>query len=359
MRFNGITWALFLIFPLSTQFQAYSTVEKFTISCGTSGISFDGERIWTGDSGTTYLSSYYDTVSAKATTQSPSINQVPYNTARLSRSLIYYSFPVSPGAKFIRLFFYPAFYPSFPPTHASFFVSTDQITLLHSFNAEAENTETIFKEYVVNLYIGDRLNLIFTPISTAIRQNSYAFVNGIEVLSIPYNLYNMSPNPVGIPFVGRPSNFIISYMLETRYRINVGGQEISAPNDSGSFRKWAGDDEDYLIKQNSQNNDLLAEMNSKTDITVDPDYMAPKEVYKTACTKATLNNLTWEFSVDPSLPLPYLVRLHFCELDPNVNNIGDRVFSIYIANQLAEEQADVMRWSQKQKGLAVQRDYGV
>ncbi|KAL2335410.1 hypothetical protein Fmac_016623 [Flemingia macrophylla] len=351
MRFNSITsLTLLLVFNLSTHLEAYTPQDKFTISCGTIGKSFDGERTWMGDSDTTYLSTQEGTVSAKPTTQSPSINQVPYNTARLSRSQFNYTFPVTTGPKFVRLFFYPTSYPSFPRTHASFSVQSDQFTL-HLFNAsiniDAENTETIFKEYVVHLYGAGRLNLIFTPS----RQNSYAFVNGIEVLSVPIELYNMSPNPVGIPFVGRPSNVIISYMLETEYRINVGGQEISAPNDSGLFRKWAADEEDYLIKQSS------TELNGKINITVDPDYMAPKQVYKTARTKATLNNLTWEFSVDSNFI--YMVRLHFCELDPNINNIGERVFSIFLASELAEEQADVLRWSQKHKGLAVQRDYAV
>ncbi|TKY50162.1 Receptor protein kinase FERONIA [Spatholobus suberectus] len=54
-----------------------------------------------------------------------------------------------------------------------------------------------------------------------------------------------------------------------------------------------------------------------------------------------------------------MVRLHFCELDPNINDIGDREFFIYIASDLAEERADVMKWTQKQKGLAVYKDYAV
>ena len=55
----------------------------------------------------------------------------------------------------------------------------------------------------------------------------------------------------------------------------------------------------------------------------------------------------------------YVLRLHFCELEPHINDIADRQFFIYIKSQLAEERADVMKWSKKQKGLAVHRNYAV
>jgi len=70
-----------------------------------------------------------------------------------------------------------------------------------------------------------------------------------------------------------------------------------------------------------------------------------------------MRNLTWEFPVDYGFT--YVLRLHFCELDPDINDIGDRQFFIYIASQLAEERADVMKWTQKKKGLAVHRNYVV
>ncbi|KAL5169436.1 12S seed storage globulin 1 [Glycine soja] len=94
--------------------QAYTPEDNFTISCGTTGIVFDGQRTWTGDADTKYLSGGQgSTVLTQAATQDPSVNQVPYTTARLSPSQFNYSFPVSAGPKFVRLFFYPADYPSF------------------------------------------------------------------------------------------------------------------------------------------------------------------------------------------------------------------------------------------------------
>ncbi|KAK8470029.1 hypothetical protein PHAVU_004G040901 [Phaseolus vulgaris] len=363
----------FLLLHFSTHLQAnYFPEDIFTISCGTTGNSSDGQRRWTGDE--EYLSSQDGTVSEKATTQSFSINEIPYSTARLSRSQFNYSFPVSPGPKFLRLFFYPADYPSFSRSHASFTVQSNQFTLLNAFNAslhadaqaadaqaaDAQATKTIFREYVVNVNDGERLILTFTPS----HPNSYAFINGIEVLSMPTDLYYTPPNEIGFTQVGTTTLYSVetSSALQTEYRINSGGQQIPPQNDICLFRDWA-DEEAFFIKENQQNNDLPADMDGKMSITVSPDYLAPKELFRTARnqgTNGTLNkmsNLTWVFPVDCGFT--YVLRFHFCELDPLINDMGDRRFFIYINNQLAEDRADVLKWSEKQKGVAVHRNYAV
>lgn len=52
---------------------------------------------------------------------------------------------------------------------------------------------------------------------TLLQPNTYAFVNGIEILFVPNNLYYISANEVGLILV------IPSSTLETEYRINVEG----------------------------------------------------------------------------------------------------------------------------------------
>jgi len=174
---------LFFIFLfLSIHLQAYTPEDNFTINWGTTGIVFNGERTWTRDADTKYLSGDQGrTILTEAATQDPSVNQVPYTTARLSRSQFNYFFPVSASPKFIRLFFYLAYYPSFPHTDASFSVQSNGFTFLKGFNAslnaDTEATKTIFREYVVNVNDGEILILSFTPS----QPNSYAFINGIEV----------------------------------------------------------------------------------------------------------------------------------------------------------------------------------
>ncbi|KAK7365017.1 hypothetical protein VNO80_13767 [Phaseolus coccineus] len=364
LTFTTSLTLFFLLLYFCVHLQAYTPEEIFTISCGTTGNSSDGQRRWTGDEDTKYLSFQDATASEKASTQSPSTNQIPYSSARLSRSQFNYSFPVSPGPKFLRLFFYPSDYPSFPRNQASFTLQSNQFTLLNAFNAslnaDAQATQTIFREYVVNVNDGERLILTFTPS----HPNSYAFINGIEVLSMPTDLYYTPLDDIGFTLVGHGTLYYVqtSSALQTEYRINSGGQEILPQNDTGLFRDWA-DKQAYFIKENPKNNDLPADIDGKMSITVNPDYVAPKELFRTARsqgTNSTLNkisNLTWVFPVDCGFT--YVLRLHFCELDPHIKDIGDRQFFIYINSQLAEEGADVMKWSQKQKGLAVHRNYAI
>ncbi|MED6172750.1 hypothetical protein PIB30_052921 [Stylosanthes scabra] len=351
---------------LAISIEAYVPVDSFSINCGSSGNSSDGERSWNGDIDSKLLTLHdTNTVVAQPTTQA-SPNQVPYTTARLSKTEFSYSFPVTHGRKFVRLFFYPASYPGFDRYNAVFTVKSEGFTLLKDFNAslnaDAANKDTIFKEYIINVDDGQRINVTFTPNTS--HPNAYAFVNGIEVVSMPTDLYFTEPTAQQIIFVGHPGvpyNMENSSALETDYRIKVGGNTITPKADSGMLRNWEGDDADYLITQTALYS-LSGDVTGKMNVTVNPDYAAPTELYRTSRDMGmnkTLNqmtNLTWEFPLD--FGFNYMIRLHFCELDPDINVPSDRAFNIYVAGQLVEHDASVLTWT-KQKGIAVQRDYVV
>jgi len=358
MRFNSVTIFKFFLHlsTLFTHLQAYTTVNNVTISCGTTGTSYDGERTWTGDTGSMFFSNQDNTVSSNPTTPQPnSTLKVPYNTARVSRSQFNYSFPVTPGSYFLRLFFYPASYPSFPRTQASFTVHCNQFTLFYGFNVNAEDTEFIFREYVVNVHNGETLNLSFTPS----QPNSHALINGIEVFPIQSDLNYTTPHGADFKLVGTDSSYSVTTdtVLQTEYRIKVGGKGIWLPKDTGLFRNWTDKDEHYLIEQeNCSCNDLASNVYGKMNITLNHGYVPSKELYRTACITER-SKLTWDFPVDSGFY--YLVRLHFCKLDQNITDIADRLFCIYIGSDLAEDHADVMRWSNQHKGLPVQRNFVV
>ncbi|KAJ9184198.1 hypothetical protein P3X46_007963 [Hevea brasiliensis] len=341
-------------------------IDNITLDCGSAseGHARDG-RIWTADANSTFL--LLDPTNASkisSAVKSPmNVDAVPYITARLSRSEFTYVFPMTFGTKFIRLYFYPSSYPDFSSSIPFFSVKANRYTLLSNFssapNAQDAGLDGFVKEFCLNVEDGETLNITFAP--TPGVTDAYAFVNGIEIVSMPNKLYYTDD---GFKFVGSGNNessLKSNTALELMYRINVGGGYISSLKDTaGMFRSWNSDD-DYLTIANPStlpyNNTIqLTYRNNMTH------FAAPDEVYQSARSmgmdkKINKNyNLTWDFQVD--YKFTYLVRLHFCEIQPPITKTGDRIFYIYIATQIAESTADVIEWSGG-NGFPVFKDYAV
>ncbi|KAG4947294.1 hypothetical protein JHK82_043517 [Glycine max] len=89
-----------------------------------------------------------------------------------------------------------------------------------------------------------------------------------------------------------------------------------------------------------------------------PQNIAPPNVYSTSRSMGNNKdvnmgfNLTWIFQVDPSSM--YLTRLHFC--DYFYSKVNEIVFKIFINNQTAEAEADVIGWTGG-KGVPTYTDY--
>jgi hypothetical protein len=148
--------------------------------------------------------------------------------------------------------------------------------------------------------------------------------------------------------------------LEMVYRVNVGENQVPASKDTGMFRNWDNDFPLYLEKQLPQSEpvDFTHHLNFVNNVI--PNYTAPEVVYFTARSYGMkVNedyNVTWKFEVDSAFT--YTVRLHFCEFDMKIKNEGDRVYQIFIANTLAEGNADVISWSGGNR-IPVHKDYAV
>jgi hypothetical protein len=131
------------------------------------------------------------------------------------------------------------------------------------------------------------------------------------------------------------------------YRVNVGGRSIPLSEDTGMFREWSPDDE--YLSEYKQLGRSISNSTIELKFTKIPAYTAPDEVYRSAQSMGpnkTINksyNFTWEFPVDYGLD--YLVRLQFCEIQPEITQPHDRAFLIFIPNQSAEEEAEVIKWS--------------
>ncbi|XP_030953454.1 receptor-like protein kinase FERONIA [Quercus lobata] len=347
----------------------YKPVDNIILNCGSSDNStaLDG-RTWNGDVNSKFfpqeLSQNQASLATNSVKQSSSASQVPYTTARLSVSPFTYIFPLTTGQKFVRLYFYPATYSNFDRSNALFSVKAGTFTLLRDFNAsltadaDGDPDDTIFREFCIDIVEDLRLNITFTPSNS----NSFAFVNGIEILSMPFYLYYTSSDDNRFPLIGEEYLFSIDNgtALETVYRINVGGKYISPTEDTGMFRSW-NPDEEYLTEDLTS----VLPVNTTIDLmfTNIPPYTAPEAVYRTARTMGTnktvnkMYNLTWEFPVDSEFY--YLVRLHFCEFQPEITFIHNRVFLIFIANQTAETAANVWKWADSRKAVPVYKDYAV
>ncbi|XP_061359966.1 receptor-like protein kinase FERONIA [Gastrolobium bilobum] len=365
-----LLFLLQLLFPL--QVNSYNPVDDFAVSCGGSATIQFQNRTWVGDVDTKLFSIIEsETSSPSVKTNAPnspsSVNSVPFGSARISHSKFTYSFPVTNGPKFVRLHFYPTSYANFKPYNTLFSVKIDNnnnLTLLKDFNASLfvvkDESETITKEYCVNVETGERLNITFIPSTND--SDAYAFINGIEVVSMPPFLYYTDPNDLGLKLVGHDTQYQIhkEKALETLHRVNVGDPQVPPSQDTGMFRNWDNDLPRYLEKQYpfSVSSGFALQLNYENNVV--PNYTAPAVVYLTARSygmHATENyNVTWDFVVDSEFT--YMVRLHFCEFDQKIQDYGDRAFQIFIAETLAEPYADVIGWSGGNL-VPVHRDYAV
>ncbi|XWS30903.1 hypothetical protein CRYUN_Cryun23aG0031300 [Craigia yunnanensis] len=344
-----ITFLQFSIFIASEQLP-YVPTDNITLNCGDPfGSEGWGDRFWTGDNSS--KSEAYEADSEDGS------DIVPYTTARVSSSEFNYTVPVTPGQKFVRLYFNPASYKQFDRSKAFFSVKAGSFTLLKNFSAllVANSLEVgfFFREFCLNIEEKQVLVLIFTPTPSA-SNDTYAFINGIEIVSMPPNLYY---TPSDVPVIGQSYGIPIDNYtaLEMVYRLNVGGQSIPPMNDTGMFRLWS-DDTDYLKTES-----YFTFNTSPIEYTKIRNYTAPEEVYQTARTMGpylTYNkkhNLTWRLPAVNS-EFNYMVRLHFCEPHSLIDSPGDRQFEVFINSQTAEPRADVIMWTEH-SNVAIYKDY--
>ncbi|XP_058187727.1 receptor-like protein kinase FERONIA [Rhododendron vialii] len=344
----------------------YAPIDNFAINCGSSGNSTmpDG-RVWIGDIGSKFsqLQQHKSkSVTSKAFRQlSDIVHLVPYMTARISRSQFSYTFEVNPGQKFVRLHFFPVSYPGFESSQAFFTVKAGPYTLLSNFSASltasALGKKSFVREFCLNVVENQALTITFFPYPSSASDVAYAFINGIEIVSMPTGLYYTQGNDPGAVVVGQNYQFYIenNTALELVQRLNVGGSSISSIEDTGMYREWL-EDSNHLIESS------VVPMSTAIPVeyTSIPAYIAPQKVYQTAWSvgptrnSIQMNNFTWKVPVD--LGFIYLIRLHFCELVYGIKDRGQREFRVFINKQIAEDYADIIKWSGG-NGIAVYRDY--
>ncbi|KAL7606495.1 hypothetical protein Lser_V15G20366 [Lactuca serriola] len=358
-------FSFFLLFSTTTTTtaaQPYKATDNFLLDCGSSSaITIPSGRRWDGDEDSKFINSNTAATSFSFTPsfQDPSVDQIPYATARIfNRSSFTYRFPVSQGPKFLRLYFYPAIYSNLNADQSFFSVTSNGYSLLTNFSASltasflsesGPKVSGFLKEFIIYVKDSQSLNVTFTPLP-----NSFAFINGIELVSMPENLYFKANN---LKYVGITSGPVTdSYTaLENIYRLNVGGSQISGEGDTGMYRSWDGD-ENYIFPKNALGLTPSTQI-PITYTTETPNYTAPELVYQIQRSMGKLSmsyNLTWLLPVDSGFY--YMLRLHFCNIIPQYTFKGQMIFKIFINNQTAEDEADLFLWTQG-SGYPIFRDY--
>ncbi|XP_073024841.1 receptor-like protein kinase ANXUR1 isoform X1 [Primulina eburnea] len=333
--------------------------DSFVLACGAITDATDANgRKWIQDN--KFLASLDESSSSSAVARSQDHSlpsTVPYMTARIFYSKTTYKFPVSPMLRhWIRLHFYPSWYKNLDPSNSFFSVTAGGFTLLSNFSAsitaQALTQAYIVREFALRRLDSNALDLTFTPSPTY--NGSFAFVNGVEVISIPEIFH-----PVSMIGFSDKNMETEHHTFQTMYRLNVGGQYIPASKDSGLNRTW-NDDSPYIFGAAFG---VTSEADNNVSIKYPYDelkYIAPYNVYRTARSmgpNSSINqnyNLTWVFRIDVNFT--YLVRLHFCEF--YFEKVNQRVFSVFINSRMAEEVVDVIAWA-KGRGVPVYKDFAV
>ncbi|KAI3500660.1 hypothetical protein L1887_36484 [Cichorium endivia] len=355
---------LLLCTTTTTSAQPYRATDHFLLDCGSSSTTTTSfSRQWVGDESSQFLPSNRTATSFSSTptAQYPPPPETLYTTARIfNTSSFTYKFPVSQGPKFLHLYFYPATYSDLKANQSFFSVSSNGFSLLTNFSASltasflsqtSPQVSSVLKEFIIYVKDAQILNVTFSP-----SPNSYAFINGIEIVSMPENLHFKAKK---FKYIGQISGPVIDNYtaLETIYRLNVGGGQISSKDDTGMYRSWDQDD-DYVFPSSAKGQTWVSD--SPILYTTDtPNYTAPELVYQTQRAMGPLSqhyNLTWILPVDSGFY--YMLRLHFCNIIPQYTKKFQMVFTIFINNQTAEHEADPFFWTSGSGG-PVFKDFGV
>ncbi|KAD6795917.1 hypothetical protein R6Q59_020162 [Mikania micrantha] len=348
-----------LLFTTTTA-QPYKVADRHFLDCGSSSTTTSDPK-WDGDDHSEFVPSNINTTSFPSTPYylDPSVPIIPYSTARIFNSSSFtYTFRVSKGPKYLRLHFYPATYSNLNANQSFFSVSSNGYSLLTNFsaflaasflaNTRSTHVPYFVKEFIIYVNDTQTLNVTFTP-----SPNSYAFINGIEVVSMPENLYF---NTKSVKYVNQVTGPIIdsNTALENVYRLNMGGGQLAGNDDIGMYRSWD-QDNDYIYGAAFG---LTQVYQDPIIYTIDtPNYTAPELVYQTQRSMgplAKMYNLTWILPVDSRFY--YMVRLHFCNIIPQFTKRNEVSFNIFISNQTAEKEVDLFLMTQG-SGYPVFKDY--
>ncbi|GMY10747.1 receptor-like protein kinase HERK 1 [Fagus crenata] len=341
-----LTWLLSIL-CFSCLSSGFSPVDNYLIDCGSSTNTSVGNRVFIADNLASKLLSTPQDVLAKTNSNSitTSSDSPLYQTARVFTGSSKYTFSIGQsGRHWIRLYFYPFVYNSYNMSLANFAVSTQDHVLLSNFSVKSS---AVAKEYSLNV-TSNVLVITFTP-----SNNSFAFLNAIEVVSVPSALITDDANTISPPgsFKG-----LLPTALETVWRVNMGGQTVTPDNDT-LWRTWI-PDKSFLVQPNAATNVSYVAGVKYVSGGATQD-TAPPTVYGTATRMnsvfdpGNIFNVSWEFNVDPGFQ--YLVRFHFCDIVSA--SLNELYFNVFIDPWIVVKDLDLSTYLVNQLAVAYYMDY--
>lgn len=332
------TWILCVLYVPFITSASFIPKDSILINCGGSkALKLDDGRVFEPDSWNQYVGlSPNSNIVVSGNKIGKSNDSILYNSARVFKETSTYTINTKQiGRHWLRLHFCPVESPHYNLKSAVFSVVANGIVLLHGFSFSKSGKQScLFKEYAIEVggSSSEKLVLTLSPFN-----GSIAFINGIEVVSMPGAQFPPSALPVPLgPAVEIPTHVA----FETAYRINMGGPLLTPKNDS-QWRIWE-PDQSFLVNAATARNVVVNPSLVKYLDGVSVE-IAPNWVYATAQEMADANvtdqrfNISWTFEVEPMFT--YLIRMHFCDIvSASLHNL---VFNVYINNQSALDSFDI------------------
>lgn len=333
-----VTWLLCVFCVVLTIVSAFVPEDSLFLDCGGSkALKLDDGRVFEPDSGNRLVGlSPHSHIVVSNSEMGKTNGSVLYNSARVFNETSTYTIVTKQmGRRWLRLHFHPVENPHYHLKSAVFSVEANGITLLYGFSfAKLDKESCLLKEYVMEVggSSSEELELTLSPCT-----GSNAFINGLEVVSLPYGQFPSSALPIPLgPAVEIPAHVA----FETAYRVNMGGPVITPKNDS-QWRTWESDGF-FLVNAASARNVTVNPSSIKYLSGVSTE-IAPNLVYATAQEMGDANvidqrfNISWAFEVESMFS--HLIRMHVCDIISL--SLGTLFFNVYINNQSALDSFDI------------------
>ncbi|KAH7557683.1 hypothetical protein ACOSQ2_027802 [Xanthoceras sorbifolium] len=319
--------------------------DNYLLNCGSTTNASLYNRLFLADGSTTKSVSLSADRSIALKNPNPSQDSPAlYNTARVftggggGGDHSSYRFDIRRnGSHLVRFHFSPFVAEDFDLNFAKFSVLVGGFLVLGDFSTQV----VVVKEFVVKVEV-DVLEIMFRPVNGS----GFGFVNAIEVFSAPSD-FILDDGARFITTSGAVEEYtnLSSQVLETIYRINVGGLKLTPFNDT-LWRTWI-PDEDFLDFKSAAKRAVTTHTpnyqkgGSTREIAPDNVYMTAQEMNRENVNIDARFNITWDFPVGSGggARARHLVRLHFCDIVSS--SLNQLYFNVYINDYSAYKNLDL------------------